>query len=159
MIYFFRWNNIINTLTNALQWHQITTFIIKVILYFTFSWQNALGHSKWWLKTSMIYRLLILVLLTVLWTTVLVFYILIIIAFNKALALAQVIVTFQTGAVLLIPIFVIPLLFYNALTVLYWAIRTIRRKKCEQEVSLNFDTYRNILIYAENNKTREKLNV
>jgi hypothetical protein len=107
----------------------------------------------------MIYRLLILVLLTVLWTTVLIFYILIIIAFNKALALAQVILTLQTGAVLLIPMFVIPLLFYNALTVFHWAIRTILRRKCEQEVSLNFDTYRNILIYAENNNNRQTLNV
>jgi len=157
--YFFRWNNIINTLTNALQWHQITTFIIKIILYFTFSWQSALGHSKWWLKASMIYRLLILVLLTVLWTTVLIFYILIIIAFNKALALAQVILTLQTGAILLIPMFVIPLLFYNALTIFHWAIRTILRRKCEQEVSLNFDRYKNILIYAENNNNRQTLNV
>jgi hypothetical protein len=157
--YFFRWSNIINTLTNALQWHQITTFIIRTILYFTFSWQSALGHSQWWLKASMIYRLLILVLLTVLWTAVFVIYILIIIAFHKALALSQVILTYQTSAVLLIPIFVIPLLFYNTLTLFHWAIRTIRRKKCEQEVSLTFDTYRNVLIYAEDNKKQQKLNV
>jgi hypothetical protein len=107
----------------------------------------------------MIYRLLILVLLTVLWTAVFVIYILIIIAFHKALALSQVILTYQTSAVLLIPIFVIPLLFYNTLTLFHWAIRTIRRKKCEQEVSLTFDTYRNVLIYAEDNKKQQKLNV
>ena len=149
---FFRWNNIINTLTNALQWHQITIFIIKKILYFTFSWQSALGHSRWWLNASMCCRLPILVLLTILWTVGFVIYVLVIVAFNKALALSQAILTFQTSAVLLIPIFVVPLLFYNTLTVLHWAIRTIRGKKCEQEVSLTFDTYRNVLIYAEDNK-------
>jgi hypothetical protein len=159
MKYFFRWSNIINTLTNALQWHQITIFIIKTSLYFTFSWQNALGHTKWWLKASMIYRFLILVLLTVLWTTFLVIYILIIVAFNKTLGSTQVILTLQASAVLLIPMFVIPFLFYNTLTVFQWAIRTIRWKKCEQEVSLTFDTYRNVLIYAEHNKNQKQLNV
>ncbi len=152
--YFFRWNNIIDTLTNALQWHQITIFIIKAILSFTFSWQSTLGHSQWWLKTSMIYRLLILVLLTSFWTAALIIYILIIIAFNKTLRLSQVILTFQTGAVLLIPLFVIPLLFYNTITLLHWGIRTIRGKKCEQEVSLTYDRYQNVLIYAENDKNQ-----
>jgi hypothetical protein len=152
--HFFRWSNIIDTLTNALQWHQITIFIIKAILSFTFSWQSTLGHSQWWLKTSIIYRLLILILLTILWIVALIIYILIIIAFNKILRLSQVILTFQTGAVLLIPLFIIPLLFYNAITLLHWGIRTIRRKKCEQEVSLTYDRYQNVLIYAEGDKNQ-----
>lgn len=150
--YFFRWNNIINALTNALQWHQITIFIIKTILYFTFSWQNSLGHSQRWLKASKLYRLSILILLTILWTVGFVIYVLILMAFNKAVASSQVILTFQTSAVLLIPTFVIPLLFYNTITLFHWLIRTIRGKKCEQEVALTFDTYRNVLIYAEDNK-------
>jgi energy-coupling factor transporter transmembrane protein EcfT len=102
----------------------------------------------------MIYRLLILVLLTSFWTAALIIYILIIIAFNKTLRLSQVILTFQTGAVLLIPLFVIPLLFYNTITLLHWGIRTIRGKKCEQEVSLTYDRYQNVLIYAENDKNQ-----
>jgi hypothetical protein len=155
---FFRWSNIINTLTNALQWHQIIIFIIKIILYLTFSWQNTLGHSQWWLKASMIHRLPILILLTILWATGLVIYVLIIVAFNKALALSQVILTFQTSAILLIPMFVIPLLFYNTLTLFHWTIRTIRGKQCEQEVSFTFDTYRNVLIYVDGIYSTENKN-
>ena len=151
---FFRWNNIIDTLTNALQWHQITIFIIKAILSFTFSWQSTLGHSQWWLNAWMVYRLVILILLTILWTTALIIYILIIIAFNKILRLSQVILTFQAGAILLIPLFVIPLLFYNTITLFHWAIRTIRGKKCEQEVSFTYDRYQNVLVYAKDKKNQ-----
>ena len=154
-LYYFRWNNVINTLTNAIQWHQITIFIIKGILCFTFTWQNSLGHSQWWSKISMISRLLILILLTLLWATTLFMYVVIIVAFNKTMKSLQMILSYQTGAVLLIPIFVIPLLFYNTITLLHWLIRTIQRKKCEQEVSLTYDHYRNILIYVENDKNRE----
>jgi hypothetical protein len=153
---FFRWNNIIDTLTNALQWHQITIFIVKTILSFTFSWQSTLGHSQWWLNAWMVYRLVILILLTILWTTALIIYILIIIAFDKTLRLSQVILTFQTGAVLLIPLFFIPLLFYNTITLFHWAIRTIRGKKCEQEVSFTYDRYQNVLIYAEDDKQQHQ---
>jgi hypothetical protein len=34
MKYFFTWNNIIDTLTNAIQWHQITAIIFKMIFLF-----------------------------------------------------------------------------------------------------------------------------
>ena len=155
-LYYFRWNNIINTLTNAIQWHQITVFIIKGILAFTFSWQSSLGHTQWWSKMPIIPRLLILILLTTLWTGALIVYVLIIIAFNKTLRSLQMILSYQTGAVLLIPIFFIPLLFYNTITLFHWLIRTIRRKKCEQEVSATYDHYRNILMYAENDEDDEK---
>lgn len=150
--HFLRWNNIINTLTNVLQWQQITVFIVKSILHFTFDWQNSFGHSNWWLARSRLCRLFILLLLSILWTAAFILYTLIVIAFNNNLHASQVFISYQTSAILLIPMFIIPLLFYNALTIFHWAIRTLRRKKCEQEVSATFDKHRKILIYAENDQ-------
>lgn len=150
--HFMRWNNIINTLTNVIQWQQITVFIIKSILHFTFTWQNSLGHSSWWLARSRICRLLILLLFSILWAAAFLAYILLVIAFNNTLRASQVLISYQTSAILLIPIFIVPLLFYNTLTLFHWAIRILRRKKCEQEVSPTFDKHRQILIYAEKNQ-------
>jgi hypothetical protein len=152
MKYIVKWNNIIDTLTNVLQWHQITAFIFKTICRLTYKWQDTLGHSQWWSKISISYRLTILVLLTVVWTAIFVIYLLIIIAFFKTLTSIQLILTVQTAVVLLVPLLFIPLPFCNALTTFYWTIYTIQKRDYEQEISHTLDTCRNVLIYTKDDE-------
>ncbi len=149
MKYIFKWNNIIDTVTNALQWHQITAFIFKISFYWIYKWQDTLGHTQWWSKTSISLRLTILIILTIVWTAIFVIYLLIIIAFFKTLLSTQLLLTVQTGVVLLVPLLFIPFPFYNALTLFYWTICTIRKKDCDQEISNAFDATHNVLIYAK----------
>jgi hypothetical protein len=152
MKYIFKWNNIIDMVTNVLQWHQITAFIFKISFSWIYKWQDILGHTKWWSKKSISLRLTILVVLTIIWTPISIIYLLIIIAFFKTMSSIQLILTVQTLVVLLVPLLFISFPFYNALTLFYWTIDTIRKKDCDQEISNAFDASHNVLIYAKDDE-------
>lgn len=136
-------------MTNAIQWHQITGIIFKMIFYLTLKWQSALGQAQRWSHTSISRRLIILIFLTTIWTVMFVIYVLIIVAFFKTLLSTQLILTLQTNVLLLVPLLFIPLPLFNALTMLHWTRCTIRKKSSEQETANAFDTCRNVFIYGK----------
>jgi hypothetical protein len=83
------------------------------------------------------HRLTILVLPTLIWTTLFVICLLIMIVFFKTLLSTWLFATVQTIVILFVLLSFVPLPLFNALTLFYWTICTIRKKIANKKLQIH----------------------
>ncbi|CAF1017453.1 unnamed protein product [Didymodactylos carnosus] len=116
----FKWDNLIDTLTHVVEWHEILAFLFRKILQLALWWQTKLKHSNCWFnwKTNRT-RKQILIVLLIIWSFIGVFILLEFISF------LQIFIYFEfsgleTNILLFVPVLFLAIPYINWITLFRW---------------------------------------